>query len=214
VWSALLICKTRTPPPPPPPLAACTHTQGFFYFLANDDSVNPSLRKGMQSWGLSADEFTDNDFWPFQLYVREARRMVSDFVFTQHDREFNLTKPDSIGLFSYNIDTHNAQRIPQGTYVRNEGDVEMYGSLGPGQIPYRVLVPKRAEATNLLAPVPCSASHIGFGTIRLEPQWMIVGQSAGVAAAQALSAGVAVQDLDVGKLQARLTALGQILVWN
>lgn len=112
---------------------------------------------------------------------------------------------------SYNIDTHNAQRFPQGTFVRNEGDVEMFGDLGPGQMPYRIIVPKRSEATNVLAPVPTSASHLGYGTIRLEPQFMILGQSAGVAAAQAIKAGVAVQDVDVPTLQARLRALGQLI---
>lgn len=188
------------------------YTAGFFWFLANDPAVPASLRTQMSSWGLSADEFGDNGNWPYQLYVREGRRMVSDFVFTQRDREFNLTKQDSIGLFSYNIDTHNAQRFPQGTYVRNEGDVEVFGNLGPGQMPYRMIIPPKASATNVLAPVPCSASHIGFGTIRLEPQWMILGQSAGLAAAQAIATtGGVVQDIDVATLQDTLRAAGQLI---
>jgi len=125
-----------------------------------------------------------------------------------------MTKPDSVGLYSYNIDNHNAQRFPQGNFVLNEGDEEMFGGLGPGQIPYRVMVPPASSATNLLVPVAVSASHAGFGTIRLEPQWMILGQSAGVAASLAISSGSSVQDVDVKALQARLEALGQILTWT
>jgi hypothetical protein len=184
----------------------------FFYFLTSDSSVPAKIRADMQSYGYCADEFSDSGFWPPQLYVREGRRMVSDFVFTQKDRETDRTKPDSIGLFSYNIDTHNAQRFPQGTYVRNEGDVEVDAALGPGQMPFRMIVPRAAEAKNVLAPVPASASHIGYGTIRLEPQFLILGQSAGVAAAQFLSSGVSsVQEVDVDTLQARLRVLNQII---
>ena len=140
--------------------------------------------------------------------------MVSDVVFTQNDRQFaRLNRTGSIGLYSYNIDTHHAQRIPQGTFVRNEGDIEFGGSLGPGQMPYGIIIPRRAEASNLLVPVAVSATHMGFGAIRLEPQWMILGQSAGVAAAQAIAQKAAVQDVDVPKLQARLEQLGQLLDW-
>ncbi len=132
----------------------------------------------------------------------------------QVDREFaRLNRTGSIGLLSYNIDAHNAQRFGQGTYVRNEGDVEVFGGLGPAQMPYGIIIPRRAEATNLLVPVAVSSSHMGFGAIRLEPQWMILGQSAGVAAAQALAQGAAVQDVDVARLQARLRALGQLIDW-
>lgn len=195
-------------PPAPFPHAL----QGFIYFLGNDPRLPASIRKGMTEWGLCKDEFTDNGGWPWQLYVREGRRLVSDFVFTQHDREANKVKPDCVGAYSYNIDAHNAQRFYQVengvTWVRNEGDVEKDGNLGPGSMPYSMLVPKRAELTNLIVPIACSASHIGFGTIRLEPQWMMLGQAAGLAAAQAVSAGIAVQDVNVTTLQAQLTALG------
>ena len=140
--------------------------------------------------------------------------MRGAYVFTQMDRQYNLTKPDSIGLFSYNIDSHNGQRnvVPGGELrVLNEGDFELYG--GPlGQIPYRVITPQRSQATNLLAPVPLSSTHMGYGTLRLEPQYMIIGQSAGVAVAQAFKSGAqAVQDVDIGVLQARLRALGQLI---
>lgn len=188
------------------------YTKGFLYFLGNDDSIPISLRSQMQTWGLAADEFTEFNNWPEQLYVREGYRMVSDFVFTEHDRETNKTKPDSIGLFSYNIDTHNSQRFPQGDYVRNEGDVEIDGPLGPGQLPFRMLLPKKSEATNLLAVVPCSASHLGYGTIRLEPQFLILGESSGVAASQYISSKIDnIQDLDVSTLQSRLRTLGQFI---
>jgi hypothetical protein len=188
------------------------YTRGFLYFLANDDTIPASLRSQMQMWGLAADEFIEFNNWPEQLYVREGYRMVSDFVFTEHDREVNKTKFDSIGLFSYNIDTHNSQRFPQGEYVRNEGDVEIDGSLGPGQLPFRMLLPKRTEANNVLAVVPCSASHLGYGTIRLEPQFLILGESSGVAASQFVTSNLKqIQDLDVTKLQERLRQLGQFI---
>ena len=138
--------------------------------------------------------------------------MVGDFVFRQQDRQTDIAKNDSVGLFSYNIDSHHVQRTvaskpPNG--AQNEGDFEKYG--GPlGQMPYRAMLPARAEAAgaNVLAPVPLSASHMGYGCLRLEPQLMILGQAAGVAAAQAIAAGVAVQDVSVPALQARLRALG------
>jgi hypothetical protein len=126
------------------------------------------------------------------------------YRFVRLNRRFNLRKNDSIGLFSYNIDTHNAQRFGQGEYVRNEGDVEMFGSLGRGQMPYRSVIPRAAEATNLIVPVAMSATHLGYGTIRLEPQFMILGQSTGIAAAQAIADAVTFQALNVTKLQARL----------
>ncbi len=230
-----------------------TYTRSWLWFLTSDPGIPAELRADTKRYGLCADEFTDSQGWPAQLYVREGRRMASDYVFTQWDRQFNLNnKNDSVGLFSYNIDvrvrhnrvadllhccdalvtpsscgllehvppfthfhpqTHNAQRFIQGDFVRNEGDVEVLGSLGPGQMPYRLLTPRVSEATNLLVPVATSASHIGFGTIRLEPQWMILGTAAGVAAAQALKAGVPVQQVDVVQLQARLVQLGQKISW-
>jgi hypothetical protein len=190
------------------------YTLGFLYFLASDPAVPASLQADTQAYGFAADEFVDNGGFPYPLYVREGRRMVSDLIFTQNDRQFNrLNRSGSVGLYSYNIDTHHAQRFPQGAFVRNEGDVEMYGDLGPGQMPYGLIVPRRSEATNLLVPVAVSASHLGFGAIRLEPQWMILGQSAGVAASQAIEEGVAVQDVGIATLQSRLRALGQLLDW-
>lgn len=188
--------------------AHADYTLGFFYFLANDPGVPDKIRAEAAAWGLAADEFGGG--LPPQLYVREGRRLVGDFVFTQRDRQFNVTKNDSIALFSYNIDSHHVQRyVDADGGARNEGDFELYG--GPlGQIPYRALLPPRAAAAgaNVLAPVPLSASHMGYGCLRLEPQLMMVGQAAGVAAAQALARGVDVHDVDVAALQAALRALG------
>ena len=199
---------THPPTSSPPCAAPCS------WFLQHDEALPAALRQEALSWGLAADEFVETNGWPPQLYVREARRMRGAYVFTQMDRQFNLTKNDSIGLFSYNIDSHNAQRyaVPGGApRVLNEGDFELYGG-PPGQIPYRVITPQRSEATNVLAPVPLSATHMGYGTLRLEPQYMIIGQSAGVAVAQALRGGArAVQDVDIAALQARLRELGQLI---
>ena len=188
--------------------AHVSYTLGFLYFVANDAAVPAPLQASAREYGFCADEFGGG--LPSQLYVREGRRLVGDFVFTQRDRQTDIRKNDSVGLFSYNIDSHNnARYVDELGGARNEGDFELYG--GPdGQMPYRVMLPRRAEAVgaNVLAPVPLSASHMGYGCLRLEPQLMVLGQAAGVAVAQALADGVAVQDVDVLRLQARLRALG------
>ena len=140
------------------------YTASFFWFLQNDPDIPASITQEARTWGLTLDEFLETEGWTPQLYVREGRRMRGAYVFTQRDRQYNLTKPDSIGLFSYNIDSHNCQRYAASpTQPLNEGDFEMYG--GPlGQIPYRVITPVREEATNVLAPVPLSATHMGYGS--------------------------------------------------
>jgi len=184
------------------------YTLGFLYFVANDAGVPAALRASASAWGFCADEFGGG--LPQQLYVREGRRLVGDWVFTQRDRQTDVRKADSVGLFSYNIDSHNSGRfVDAAGGARNEGDFELFG--GPlGQMPYRALLPARAAAAgaNVLAPVPLSASHMGYGCLRLEPQLLMLGQAAGVAAAQALAEGVDVQDVDVPRLQARLRELG------
>jgi len=158
----------------------------------------------MNGWRLCRDEFTDADHWPYQLYVREARRMVGEFVMSQQDIQTALTKPDVIGMGSYNSDSHNVQRRPtaDGQAVENEGDMQV--KVTPYQIPYRVLVPQRAEATNLLVPVCFSATHVAYSTLRMEPQYMILGHAAGLAAKLAIAGKRAVQDIDVAALQAKL----------
>jgi hypothetical protein len=186
------------------------YTKQFFWLLAHDPRVPPSLQKEANEWGLAKDEFLDNDHFPNQLYVREARRMVGEYVMAQKDIQTELTKPDPIGMGSYNSDSHNVQRIvnPQG-FVRNEGDMQV--AVQPYQIPYRVLVPKKAEAQNLLVPVCFSATHVAYSTLRMEPQYMILGQAAGVAAAMAIRRGIAVQEIDTAALTHTLVEHGAIL---
>jgi hypothetical protein len=186
------------------------YTKELFWFLAHDSRVAPPLQKEVNEWGLAKDEFLDNDHFPNQLYIREARRLVGEYVMAQKDIQTELTKPDAIGMGSYNSDSHNIQRIVnrQG-FVRNEGDMQV--PVQPYQIPYRVLLPKKNEAQNLLVPVCFSATHVAYSTLRMEPQYMILGQAAGVAAAMAIRGGVAVQDIDTKALTRTLVEHGAIL---
>jgi hypothetical protein len=185
------------------------YQKGFYYFLVTDPRVPESLRDEVKQYGLAKDEFTANGHWPDQLYVREARRMVGDFVATQKDLQTERTKPDVIGMGSYNSDSHNVQRfINEKGFVENEGDVQV--PVQPYQIPFRVLLPKKAEAANLLVPVCFSASHIAYSSLRMEPQYMIFGHAAGLAAAAAAKTGTAVQDTDVPALQKQLKLEGAI----
>ena len=185
----------------------------MFYFLANDAKVPETLRAEMNRWGLCKDEFTDNGNWPTQLYIRESRRMTGEFVMTQKDLQTDLTKPDVIGMGSYNSDSHNIQRVVgEGGFVRNEGDVQV--SVKPYQIPYRVMLPKRAEAVNLLVPVCFSASHVAYSSLRMEPQYMILGQAAGVAAKMAIASDTGVQQIDAGALTSRLEKQGAVLSYS
>src|SRR5204863_4436241 len=182
------------------------YIQGFLYFLATDPRVPAALSAEMKEWGLCRDEFVDADNWPYQLYVREARRMIGEYVMSQKDIQTDLSKPDAIGMGSYNSDSHNVQRRPtaDGRAVENEGDMQV--PVTPYQIPYRVMLPKRAQATNLLVPVCFSATHVAYATLRMEPQYMIIGHAAGVAAKLAIARRIAVQDVDVRALRQRLLA--------
>jgi hypothetical protein len=185
------------------------YQQGFYYFLANDPRVPPALQAEAREWGLAKDEFADTGHWPHQLYVREARRMVGAFVATQKDLQTDRTKPDVIGMGSYNSDSHNVQRhVSAEGFVVNEGNVEV--PVQPYQIPYRVLLPKASEAVNLLVPVCFSASHVAYSSLRMEPQYMILGHAAGVAAALAVERGVSVQAVPVADLQKTLLDEGGI----
>jgi hypothetical protein len=187
-----------------------TYTQGLLYFLANDPQVPAALRAEVAAFGPSADEFADTDHWPHQLYVREARRMIGEYVMSQKDIQTERTKPDSIGMGSYNSDSHNVQRVPTAAgYVENEGDMQV--PVQPYQIPYRLVLPKRAEATNLLVPVAFSASHVAYSTLRMEPQYMIIGQATGLAAKMAIDSASDVQLVDVPALQAKLRAQNAVL---
>ncbi|MBW8713058.1 MAG: FAD-dependent oxidoreductase, partial [Acidobacteria bacterium] len=187
------------------------YIQGFLYFLATDSRVPASLSAEMKEWGLCADEFVDADHWPYQLYVREARRMVGEYVMSQKDIQTELTKPDSIGMGSYNSDSHNVQRRPteDGRAVENEGDMQV--PVTPYEIPYRLILPKRTQATNLLVPVCFSATHVAYSTLRMEPQYMILGQAAGVAAKLAIDGKQAVQDVDTRALSAKLLSQRAVL---
>lgn len=187
------------------------YQQGRMYFLANDPEVPRDIRERMSQWGLAADEFLDNGHWPHQLYVREARRMIGAFVMTEHEVLSRRDVPDPVGMGSYPLDSHNVQRYitPEG-YVQNEGDIGVKPPR-PYGISYRCLTPRREQCVNLLVPVCPSSSHIAFGSLRMEPVFMILGQSAATAAAIALEERRAVQDVDYAALRARLLADGQIL---
>ena len=176
------------------------YQKGFYYFLANDPRVPAKLRDEVREYGLAKDEFVDTGHWPNQLYIREGRRMVGAFVATQKDLQVDLLKPDAIGMGSYNSDSHNVQRfVNDKGFVENEGNVEV--GVKPYQIPYRVLLPKKSEAENLLVPVCFSASHIAYSSLRMEPQYMILGHAAGAAAALAIKTNKPVQEIDVSALQ-------------
>jgi hypothetical protein len=187
------------------------YEKGLFYFLANDPGVPESVRSKMSRWGLSRDEFTDNGHWPHALYVREARRMVSDFVMTErHLRALDPT-PEPVGMGSYNMDSHNVQRyVDAAGHARNEGDFQVSPG-GPYPVSYRAIVPKPAECTNLLVPVCLSSSHVAYGSIRMEPVFLILGQSAATAAVLAVDGQTPVQQVDFTKLREHLLAEGQVL---
>jgi hypothetical protein len=186
------------------------YNQGFLYFLANDEQVPKALHNEMNRWGLAKDEFVDTGHWPHQLYVREARRMIGRYVLIQKDITTELTKEDSVGLGSYNTDSHHVQRlIDNDGNAINEGDFQI--GVKPYAIPYRTLTPKDAECTNLLVPVCMSASHVGYCTVRMEPVYMILGHASGVAAAMAVDAKSTVQAVEYAKLRAKLLAQKAVL---
>ena len=188
------------------------YVQGFLYFLQHDPQVPTALHEAMTPWGLCKDEFTDTGHWPHQLYVRESRRLVGEYVMSQKDIQTELTKPDVIGMGSYNSDSHNVQRLVNADgFVENEGDMQV--AVTPYQIPYRVMLPRRTETTNLLVPVAFSATHVAYSTLRMEPQYMIIGQAAGVAATMAIDAKLPVQDIDAAALSAKLKQQRAVFEW-
>ncbi|HEY0941960.1 MAG TPA: FAD-dependent oxidoreductase [Steroidobacter sp.] len=181
------------------------YQKGLLYFIATDPRVPAHVRDEMRSWGYCRDEFLDTGGWPHQLYVREARRLVGEYVMTEHNVRGEVTVEDGIGMAAYTMDSHNTQRLVVDGMTRNEGNVEA-GGFAPYPIAYRSITPKRHEVTNLLVPVALSASHIAYGSIRMEPVFMVLGQSAAVAASMAIEAGVPVQQVNVPALQRELTA--------
>jgi FAD-dependent oxidoreductase family protein len=187
-----------------------TYQQGLMWLLANDPGMPPAIRDATSAWGLAADEFTATGGWSPQLYVREARRMVSAYVMTEHNARSTVTAADSVGLGSYTMDSHHCQRVVVNGLVYNEGEVAL-GVLRPYPISYRSIVPSAAQCTNLLVPVCLSASHIAYASIRMEPVFMILAQSAATAAVHAIDARIPVQEVRYAALATRLRADGQIL---
>jgi hypothetical protein len=189
------------------------YTRGFIHFLATNPRVPETIRAEIRPFGLCKDEFLDTGGWPNQLYIREARRLVSDGVMTEHHCRGEEVARDSIGLAGYNMDSHNCQRIVKHGRVENEGDVQV-PPMKPYPISFRAIVPKTGECQNLFVPVCLSATHIAYGSIRMEPVFMILGQSAATAACLAIDGQLPAQKVDYLKLRERLLADRQILEWK
>jgi hypothetical protein len=191
-----------------------SYQKGLMWTLSNHPRVPEKIRNQMKPWGLATDEFTDNEHWPHQIYVREARRMVSEFVMTElHCRRVRPT-PQSVGMGSYNMDSHNCMRwVTEEGFVQNEGDVQV-GPGGPYQISYQAIVPRKGECPNLLVPVCLSSSHIAYGSIRMEPVFLVLGQSSATAACLAIDARIDVQAVDYDKLRERLLHDKQVLEYR
>lgn len=183
--------------------AHTSYTKGLLYFIGHDPRLPEAFNREMQQWGYPKDEYTEHGHFTPQLYVREARRMVGEYVMTEHNCTGALTVDDAIGMAAYTMDSHNCQRLVVDGMVKNEGDVQI-GGFPPYPIAYRSITPQRAECTNLLVPVDLSATHIAYGSIRMEPVFMVLGQAAGVAAAMAIDDSVSVQTIDVPALQQKL----------
>ena len=181
------------------------------YFLSHDPRVPESVRTEMANYGLAKDEFVDNGNWPHQIYVREARRLIGAYVMTEHDVLGEKEVPQPVGMGSYSLDSLNTQRfVTPGGFVQNEGDIGVHPKQ-PYSISYGTLTPKKSDCTNLLVPVCVSSSHTAFGSIRMEPVFMILGQSAAAAASLVIDEGIAVQDLDYEKLRKVLLEEKQVL---
>jgi hypothetical protein len=189
------------------------YQQGLMWFCTNEPATPAELRQKFAAFGLAAGEFPETGGWPHELYVREGRRMVSDYVMTEAECTGRKTVEDSVGLASYTMDSHNCERIVINGSVRNEGDVQT-GVPRPYPVSYRSIVPKESECPNLFVPVCLSASHIAYGSIRMEPVFMILGQSSATAAAFAIDAKISVQKVDYTKLRERLLADKQVLAWD
>jgi len=190
------------------------YQKGLVWTLANHPRVPENVRKEVSRWGMSKDEFVEGNGWQEQIYVREARRMVSDYVMTQHNCQGEQEAKDAVGLAAYTMDSHNQQRyVDANGQVRNEGDVQV-GGFSPYPISYKSIVPQAKQCANLLVPVCLSATHIAYGSIRMEPVFMVLGQSAATAAAQAIDEKKPVQEINYEKLHERLAADKQVLVWT
>ena len=182
------------------------YTKGLLYFVGHDERIPEHIRKEMLSWGYPKDEYVNNNHWTPQIYVREARRMISDVVMTQHHCQGREVVSDGIALAAYTMDSHNCDRVIVDGCVRNEGNVEIKDDVKPYPISYRSIVPKRSEVSNLFVPFCLSASHIAFGSIRMEPVAMVLAQVSATAASMAIDGNCAVQEVDVNTLKAELEA--------
>jgi hypothetical protein len=181
-----------------------SYTKGLFYFFGHDLRIPQALRNQMLQWGYPKDEYKGNNNWSHQAYIREARRMVSDYVMTEHNCTGKAVVTDGIALAAYNMDSHNTDRLIVDGMVKNEGNVEIPG-ISPYPISYKAIVPKEQECDNLIVPVCLSASHIAYGSIRMEPVFMVLSQVAAVAASFSIDQGIAVQQLDYKKINEKLT---------
>lgn len=191
-----------------------TYQKGLMYFLATDRRIPKDMQDKFKTWGLAKDEFTDNGNWPHQIYVREARRMISEVVMTENEILSKKPVINSIGMGSYTLDSHNIQRyVKDDGFVQNEGDVGVHAPK-PYGISYGSIVPKEAECKNLFVPVCLSSSHIAFGSIRMEPVFMILGESAATAASMAIDEKIDVQKVNYDKLKQRLLDQQQKLTFN
>lgn len=179
------------------------YTKGFIYFVGNDPRMPEHLREQMKRWGYPKDEYVNNDHWSPQMYVREVRRMTGEYIMTQANCEGRATVDDAVGMAAYTMDSHNCQRLVVNGMVKNEGDVQVKG-FPPYPVAYRSILPRATECSNLLVPVCLSASHIAYGSIRMEPVFMVLGQSAAVAAVLSLKEKTNLHQLDVGKIQQEL----------
>ena len=187
------------------------YQKGLYYFMVTDPRVPANLQNRLKNWGLSKDEFRDNGNWPHQLYIREARRMVSDYVMTENEVLGKKEVPKPIGMGSYSLDSHNTQRyVTDKGFVQNEGDIGVKAPT-PYGIGYGAIVPKKSQCKNLLVPVCLSSSHIAYGSARMEPVFMILGESAAAAAVLAIDDKVAVQDVSYEKLEQVLLKRNQKL---
>jgi hypothetical protein len=184
--------------------------QGLQWFLAGEKCVPAEIREPMSAWGLAADEFVATQNWPHQLYVREGRRMVSDVVMSEHHCRAAHVAEDSVGMAAYQMDSHNCRRFVRDGVVWNEGEVQVHGH--PAYpISYRAIIPTRGQCSNLVVPVCLSATHIAYGSIRMEPVFLLLGQAAAVAATLALREKCSLQDLPYKTLRAALLSSGQVL---
>ncbi|MFY0652583.1 MAG: FAD-dependent oxidoreductase [Cyclobacteriaceae bacterium] len=190
------------------------YQKGLMWTLAYHPRIPDFIKEGVSKWGMCKDEFERADGWQQQLYIREARRMRGEYVMTQYNCEGLEVIDDIVGFAAYGMDSHNTQRyVTEDGFVKNEGNVEAHVK-SPYPISYRSIVPKKAECQNLLVPICVSATHIAFGSIRMEPVFMVLGQSAGAAACLSIDDNVDVQDLAYDKLRPVLKKGKQVLKWE